>query len=145
MRVVRSRSPRITCGADLHGPPPRLAPQADTAAPRRPDAPLLVTRRAALCTGLLVSLVTARPLSAATLEEVTPPVPPPAQLSPREQVVADVFDRCNPSVVNVFDLTLRSAPAGGHHAFSHHAGAQTHILHVFLFCADNKTVYPDAR
>ena len=48
----------------------------------------------------------ARPAGAVTLEEAPPAVAPPAALTPPEQQISETYARCNPSVVNIFDITL---------------------------------------
>jgi len=57
-----------------------------------------------------------RPAEAVLIQDVTPAVAPPAQLTSREQQIVDIFDRCNPSVVNIYDSTLsgrlNSGPTG---------------------------------
>jgi S1-C subfamily serine protease len=83
-----------------------------------------ITRRH--CAGLLASiplpflLTSASPAPAiaapATAEDFAPTIAPAGPLTPREQVIADIFSRANPAVVTIFDATVpgrtQTGPAG---------------------------------
>eukprot|EP00193_Tetraselmis_chui_P004442 CAMPEP_0177760934 /NCGR_PEP_ID=MMETSP0491_2-20121128/5534_1 /TAXON_ID=63592 /ORGANISM="Tetraselmis chuii, Strain PLY429" /LENGTH=437 /DNA_ID=CAMNT_0019276871 /DNA_START=197 /DNA_END=1513 /DNA_ORIENTATION=+ len=92
-----------------HHPPRSQVPRVDASGRvnAATDAVLpMLSRRAVLMAtsgGLLLQTGDAASL---TLEEATPPVTPPGELSPSERAIISVFEENTTSVVNVYDVTL---------------------------------------
>lgn len=95
---------KISCVSD-HKPSPNNKTRRSTLS-TIVAAPLLLTGS---------NLFKSQPAEAITIDEVTPQISEaPTALSSREQAIIDAYERCNPGVVNVFDLSLVGrVPSGG--------------------------------